>query len=295
VEFKTRNPFRDVLTGWFLIAAVTAPSVPAAADGFSLRPYTTPDNTASAGIPDGWKVSKGDHSVIVIAGPHGDEVTLGFTVITLDAGPGAQPPTPKAVDFNLPYATGIKDKYVAIWQHYYAAMGKDAPQLTFASGTLLHVPPILGQCARATGSFSDSNVPTKFEVVMCSLPPDSAGAYKNIIISGKVPASLAAQERPLIEAVMKSYRVPRAELAKKLGPVYATPRVPVGALAHPYSPTEPDEGAIWRRAGALDDSVRSFSVILAAVRSCGRHRRPRNQESHPPEPNVARGSAASGR
>ncbi len=258
VQSGSRTPFCSVLTGWCLIVAIAAPPLPGAADAVSVRPYTSPDKMASARVPAGWTVVRGDHSVIALAGPHGEKVSLGVTVIVLNAGPGARPPTSTAgVAFNLPYATDIKDKFVAIWQYGAAAKGHAAPQFTFATGTLLRVAPILGQCARASGSVGDdSDVPAKFETVMCSLPPDFGGAYKNIIIYAQVPASLAAQERALVEAVMKSYRVPRAILAKKLGPVYATPRIPVGAMGgSPAIGGAPAMGSIWSQARAADTAA----------------------------------------
>ena len=193
----------------------------AAGDSASLRAYTAPDKMASAGVPAGWKVVRADNSVIAISGPHGERISLGVTAILLNAGPNVNPPTSTAgVSFNLPYNTNIKQKFVAIWQYAATKQGQSPPQFTFASGSMMKVAPILGQRARATGSVADStDAPAKFETVMCSLPPDFGGAYKNIIIYAQIPASLAAQERSLAEAVMSSYRIPPAVLAKKLGPV----------------------------------------------------------------------------
>jgi hypothetical protein len=210
-------------------------------------------------VPAGWKVVRADNSVIAISGPHGERISLGVTAILLNAGPNVNPPTSTAgVSFNLPYNTNIKQKFVAIWQYAATKQGQSPPQFTFASGSMMKVAPILGQRARATGSVADStDAPAKFETVMCSLPPDFGGAYKNIIIYAQIPASLAAQERSLAEAVMSSYRIPPAVLAKKLGPVYATPRIPVGSVGGASS-----MGSIWAQANAADTASDCFDLTV---------------------------------
>ena len=196
-----------------------------AADSTALTPYTTPDKSASAGVPAGWHVVRGDSTVIGMTGPNGEKISLGVTAIAKSAPANSAKP-PSGIAFNLPYATRIDQKFLAVWKFASSSHGAAAPDFTITSGTPMHVPAILGQCARLYGSVVDaSKVPAKFESVICSLPVDFGGAYKNVLLYAQVPATLAAQERSLAEAVMSSYRIPQQMLAKKLGPFYATPKL----------------------------------------------------------------------
>ncbi len=245
---------------FFAGVAIVAPSLAAASGTPALQSYTTPDKTASALVPAGWHVTRGADSVIVMSGPHAESISLGITAIALNAGPGVAPPTSTAgIAFNLPYSTPLKQKFLTIWQHAAAAQGKPVPQFTFASGTLLKVAPILGQCARSYGTVTGvPGAPASFETTMCSLPPDFGGAYKNILNYAQVPTGLATQERALAEAVLASYRIPRAELAKKLGPVYATPRMVPGANAAAAATM----GSVWAQANAASNASNCFDLSI---------------------------------
>jgi hypothetical protein len=61
--------------------------------------------------------------------------------------------------------------------------------------------------------------------VVCSLPLDSGGAYKNIMLLAQAPTVIAAEEAPIAQAVFASYRVPAAMLQRKLAPFTAPPVV----------------------------------------------------------------------
>jgi hypothetical protein len=70
--------------------------------------------------------------------------------------------------------------------------------------------------------------PIKMMGAFCSLPLDSGGTYKNILLMAQAPAANAAQDAPIAQAVFSSYRVPQAMLAKKLAPFTAPPPRPTG-------------------------------------------------------------------
>ncbi len=93
--------------------------------------------------------------------------------------------------------------------------------------------------------------------MICSLPVDFGGAYKNVLLYAQVPASLAVQERALAELVMSSYRIPQQWLAKKLGPVYATPK-----LAPAGSSGAASMSSIWSQANAADTASDCFDLTV---------------------------------
>ncbi len=74
-----------------------------------------------------------------------------------------------------------------------------------------------------------------------------------------MPTSLATQERALAEAVLRSYRIPSAELAKKLGPVYAKPRMSPGAVNAAAAATM---GSVWAQEGAADNAANCFDLSV---------------------------------
>ena len=69
-----------------MTACQTKQAAPAAATpAISLQTYTTPDQTASAGVPSGWKVVSGAQTVITMTGPQGETVQLGNVIVANNA------------------------------------------------------------------------------------------------------------------------------------------------------------------------------------------------------------------
>src|ERR1039457_1314275 len=76
------------------------PATTAAVPATQLQPYTAPDKSASAGVPSGWKVIKGQETVIGMSGPQGETVVLGNTLVVRN---GAFQPGQRAsngIDFS---------------------------------------------------------------------------------------------------------------------------------------------------------------------------------------------------
>ncbi len=201
----------------------------AAQPSIQLQPYTAPDQSASAGVPSGWQVTKGAETVIQMTGPQGETVFLGNTIVANNGAFQAGQHGANGIDFSMPYTATLAQKLTMIFQQNAAVSGKPAPQVTFNSATPIQVPPILGQCGRFVASVSDAKGPMKVMGVYCSFPVDSGGAYKNVMLLAQAPASVAAQSAPIAQAIFQSYRIPLAMLKKKLAPFYApTPPMPVG-------------------------------------------------------------------
>ncbi len=209
------------------ILAVAYPQAfPQASESASiqLQPYTAPDGSASVGVPSGWKVTSGSEAVIVMSGPEDAAITLGKTFIARNAPFQAGQKGAGGTDLSMPYTAPLTQKLIMVFEQDAAVSGKPAPQITFSSATPLQLPPVLGQCGRFVASASGSTPqPEKLMGAFCSLPLDSGGIFKNIILLAQAPDSVAAQDAPIASAVFSSYKIPPAMLAKKLAPVNAPP------------------------------------------------------------------------
>jgi hypothetical protein len=178
---------------------------------------STADKTASVQIPAGWKLAKGLNGFIFVTGPNDERVNLGAVIIAKNAASAGSDPA--GVAFALPYGSSLKDKFTTIVQAGAAKSGTAVPQITFASET----PTKLSACSLFLGGWTAGADSRKFEGVLCSLPPDVLGYYKNLMFLAQVPASLAAQDRPIVEKIAQSYRVTPAMFAKMVAPYTATP------------------------------------------------------------------------
>jgi hypothetical protein len=193
-----------------------------------LQPYTAPDGSAQAGVPAGWKVASGADSVINMTGPNGEQITLGRTFVARNAAFQAGQKGAGGADLSMPYSANLEQKFVMIWDQGAALMGQKADQVTFSSASPIQMPAPLGQCGRFVASTTMPSGPIKMMGAFCSLPLDSGGTYKNILLMAQAPAANAAQDAPIAQAVFSSYRVPQAMLAKKLAPFTAPPPRPTG-------------------------------------------------------------------
>jgi hypothetical protein len=195
-----------------------------------LQPYTAPDQSAQAGVPAGWKVASGAQSVIDMTGPtSGEEITLGRTFVARNAPFQAGQKGAGGADLNMPYSANLEQKFTMIWDQGAALSGQQAGQVTFDSATPIQMPAALGQCGRFVASTTLPTGAIKMMGAFCSLPLDSGGTFKNILLLAQAPADIAQQDAPIAQAVFSSYKVPQAMLARKLAPFTApAPRPAAG-------------------------------------------------------------------
>lgn len=219
-----------------ILTAVT-PQAPAqtttsAAPPVQLTPWTAPDKSASAGVPSGWKAS-GSQTVITLTGPQGETIALGRTFVARNAAFQAGQKGAGGADLSMPYTAPLTQKLMMVYQQGAAVSGQQAPQITFTSATPMQVPAILGQCGRFVANLTGPAQPQKIMGIFCSFPLDTGGAFKNVILVAQAPASVAAQDAPIAQAVFSSYQIPQAMLAKKLAPFTAPPPVMANGGANP--------------------------------------------------------------
>ena len=201
-----------------LIASARLPVHAASA----LKTVTTDDKTASIQIPDGWNLKKGANGFVYVKGPNDEQISLGGIAVVKNAPSGGS--VSGEVLFAMPFGSSLKDKFTTIVQTLAAKQGGPQPQITFASATQMRLP----MCARLLGGWTAGSDSRKFEAIICSLRPDILGLYKNLVFLAQVPSSRAAQERPLVEQIVSTYRVTPTMFKKMLSSYTPLPPMPAG-------------------------------------------------------------------
>lgn len=212
-----------VIAGPLLVraSAQSATSPSAAGASIQLQPYTASDQSVSAGVPAGWKVTKGANGVIQMSGSQGEAISLGNGIFVKN---GAYQPGQKAngiISMTMPYQATLAQKLAMVWQQ--AAAGDPSERVNVISSTPIPLGQ-MAQCAAFLGSQTNAKGSSNFEVRFCSLPMDSNGIFKLFWMSAVIPSALAAQERATAEAVLSSYKPSAATLKLILQPT--TPPMP---------------------------------------------------------------------
>jgi hypothetical protein len=232
-----------------------------------LQPYTAPDNSAQAGVPPGWKVTKGAETVIIMTGPNGENISLGTTFVVKNAAfqPGQKPAN--GIDLSMPNSASLDQKLTMLEQWGAAMSNKPDPEVKIASSTPIQVPIPNVQCGRIAGTLNSSNGPAAFGMLACSLPVDTGGTYKFMFKMAQAPPNVAAQEKALAGAVFASYKVAPAMLQKKIAPHFAPPPPPVRM---PSTPVIGGGGV-----PSFGDTTNSECFDLVVIRETPKYQLPR--------------------
>ena len=226
---KTARPFSSLLAVVLAVLCFTSmtacqakPAAPSGATATTpLQTYTAPDQTASAGVPSGWKVVSGAQTVITMTGPQGETVQLGNVDVAKDAPFQLGKAPGNGIQLSMPYSTPLAQKLTMVVQQGVAMSGKPVPQITITSSTPINIPASIAQCGRFVASITGSAGAMDLLAVFCSMPVDAGGTYKNVMLLAQAPATTAAQSAPTARAIFASYRIPTAWLQKKLAPFQA--------------------------------------------------------------------------
>jgi len=195
-----------------------------AASAVQLTPYTAPDNSATVGVPAGWKVTKGLNAVIQMSGPQGESISLGNGLFVRNGPFQLGHKLTGTVSLSMPFQATLSQKYSMIWQEAAVEAGQGQPQINIISATPIGIGKSVAECGVFLGSMTGPQGGMKFESRFCSLPLDSAGVFKLFWESASIPDKLAAQERATAEAVMASYHISPASLKLLFQPL--TPPMP---------------------------------------------------------------------
>jgi hypothetical protein len=221
---------RRIATAGALVSAVVFCAVSAscqtatpATAAIALQPYTASDQSATAGVPAGWKVTSGKDTVIQMTGPQGVMLSLGNTVIARNGTFQLGQKPANGIDLSMPSTATLAQKLQMIFEQAQTLGGDPLSQFVLNSGTAIQVPASLGQCGRFVLSFTTSKGAQKAMGLFCSLPADVTGAYKNILLVAQAPAAVAAQLAPAAQAIFQSYKIPPSWMQRKLAPFAVIP------------------------------------------------------------------------
>ena len=106
------------------------PAAPAAPP-VQLQTYTASDQSASVGVPAGWKVYGAAQTNIELTGPQGEVVNLGEGIIAHNGTFQLGQTGPDGSNMSMPYSAKLTDKLTMVFQQRAALNGNPAPQIKF--------------------------------------------------------------------------------------------------------------------------------------------------------------------
>ena len=198
----------------------TAPATPALPP-VNLQPYTAPDQSASAGVPAGWKVVAASGTNIEMSGASGEVIDLGEGIIAHNGPFQLGQKGPDGSNMTMPYSAKLTDKLVMVVQQRAALSGNPIPQIKYLYAAPLKSLPAGFQCGVFVVAVSGTATPGDALGMFCSLPEDSLQFFKNFLTVGSAPTALAAKDVPAVAAVIKSFLILPAWLQKKFAPFTA--------------------------------------------------------------------------
>jgi hypothetical protein len=223
-----------------------------------LEPYTSPDQSASAGVPQGWKVTAAVKGAIAMAGPQGESVTLGNVFVAHDGPFQLGQRGAGGALLNMPSSAKLTDKLVMILQQNASLAGKPIPEVKFLYAAPLQMGAALGQCGMFVAEATASNQPAKGMGIFCSLPEDRGQFFKSVLIIGTAPNAIAVQTVPAVEAVFKSYRIAPGWAQRMFAPV-----TPAAMAAPQPGGGGADETQIFLR--AMANNQRAMDIGFACA------------------------------
>jgi hypothetical protein len=260
---------RTLLLAFLVTASAIAQSTPAAAPAPKLQAYTTPDRSASAGVPPGWKVTNGAQTDIIMTGPKNEVINLGYTAIARNAPFQLGQKGGGGADVSIPNSASLSDKLTMVLENNAAVNGNPAPQVKIVSETPIQVPASIGQCGRIRATLDGKLGLVTLAALMCSLPVDSGGTYKIMFKMAQAPPDVAQQEAALAGAVFASYRIPSNMLQAKIAPFYVNPAVAAMETKAILQQTATMNNAVNTQANCFDLTVLRETPQYLLPRSCG--------------------------
>jgi hypothetical protein len=260
---------RTLLLATLTMLGAAALAQSAAAPAPKLQPYTTPDKSASAGLPPGWKVTNGSQTNIIMNGPQNEVINLGYTAIARNAPFQLGQKGGGGADVSIPNSASLSDKLTMVFENTAAVSGNPAPQVKIVSETPIQVPASVGQCGRIRATLDGKLGLVTLAALMCSLPVDSGGTYKIMFKMAQAPPDIAQQEAALAGAVFASYRIPPNMLQMKLAPFYVPPAVAAAQTKAILAATAASQHASDVSANCFDLTVLRETPQYLLPRSCG--------------------------
>jgi hypothetical protein len=281
------NPMmKTLMTAWHPFEGASATSTGAAPQaraqgGAAVHTYTTPDQTASVDLPDGWKPQQGSNGGTILAqGPNGESATLGSGFLAYDLNnPNVQQTYQKVQNGglrNTAYSNGIyyalnsdmARMRVDLVQAFRRKNGLPPATVRIASAVPVQSPP-RQRCAYVTGTgTSQEGKSTEFMEIFCVSAPTPAGGIFMVTVTGTyVPAELAAKERPTMGAILQSFsmdmRLVQQQAAQYAAPaidaIHAIGRAAAAQAAAAHASNDAWNSSVYKRWDNLDKRSKEFS------------------------------------
>jgi len=202
----TRRVSGSLVTSIALLAAASAvaqgQAPPSSAALPTLNSYVLPNRTASIAIPANWRVVQTGVAFIRAQGPNNELAIFGIVV---PAHNGTTTASAQA-GITQPYTAALKDKFTQSLGWLLAQGGKPGVPINIMSNNSFKAPAAFGSCANYT-MLLGANGEVAAEADFCSLPVDGSGNYKNFFKIVGIGSANAKAERPLLEAILSSYRL----------------------------------------------------------------------------------------
>jgi hypothetical protein len=243
-----------IIGGPTVVSAQTQakPAAAPAATAVQLQPYTSQDQSVSAGVPSGWKVESAAGGSINMAGPQGETINFGDVFLAHEGTFQLGQKGPGAALMNMPSSAKLTDKFVMFLQQEESRSGKPVAQIKFIYAAPLQVPAAAGQCGMFAIAFSAPATPAEGMGIFCSLPPDSAQLSKLVLLMGTAPTSIANQTAPTVGAVYKSYKIAPGWVQKMLAPYTQSASPSPGQSANTAAETQMYLNAMANQQRAID-------------------------------------------
>jgi hypothetical protein len=186
-----------------------------------LHQVTLQDNSASVGLPDGWKLvpSMSMMGSVVALGPNGESAELGTPFLAEDTNNPRVQQTMQALRMgrlrNTVYASATYYPYGGEMPRTFADLMTNLRRkagLPPASYHFSNVSPVAApqpeRCVYMTGTsdLQDGKGPRELNAVFCTTPPTPMGLWGSVAFTTMAPMQVAATERSTLAAVLGSYR-----------------------------------------------------------------------------------------
>lgn len=185
---------------------------------------TLQDRTASAEVPDGWRIEPAAHGgTMVVLGPHGGGVVMNTSFMAQDpanpnyirmarANPWYKPlPGTTIIPYNADFARAFGQIYTFQAQsiHWHPT------NLTVDQAEMM--PPSPGsRCVHATFHVDRGKGMFEVDEMLCAQQPDQTGAYHFTAFFYELPAATVSDtERATAAAIMKSFQWDEALVAQR--------------------------------------------------------------------------------
>jgi hypothetical protein len=247
-------PVISVIIGVPALVSARAQAKPSTAQAppVQLQPYTAQDQSVSAGVPSGWKVSGAAGGSINLTGPQGETIELGDVFLAHEGAfqLGQRGPSPALM--NMPSSAKLTDKLTMFIQQQEALNGSPAAQVKFIYAAPLQSLPAGVQCGVFVIAISGIAKPADGMGVFCSLPDDSAQLFKIVLLMGTAPTAIASQTVPTVAAVYKSYKVAPGWVQRMLSPYTPPPSASPGPGAGSAAETQMFLNAMANQQAVID-------------------------------------------